>query len=111
VKYRLHGNNVTFNNQRLWFRERIVLRKSFLEKYSAQISRRLKADIYYKIGHAYGGLGEKAAARRFYLKALAACPFRAESLLYLILALTDGDGMLGRCLESSYRNLSSRFSN
>jgi glycosyltransferase involved in cell wall biosynthesis len=111
VKYRLHGKNATSNNQPLWHKERIIVRRGFLEKYPRQISRRTKADIYYKIGHAYSGLDQKVVARRFYLKALVINPLRAESLLYLILALTNGDGAFGTRLEKLYRALSARIAN
>ena len=111
VKYRLHRENATVKNQRLWFKERIIIRKCFLEMYSSQIHRLSRADIYYKIVHAYSGLGHKASARRFYIKALVTNPFRSVSALYLILALTNGDGLVGKNLEKSYRSLSSRFSN
>ncbi|MCW4000980.1 MAG: glycosyltransferase [Candidatus Bathyarchaeota archaeon] len=110
VKYRIHGQNATSKFHRLWFKERIMLRECLLSKYSSQISRRSKADIYYKIGHAYSGLHEKSSARRFYLKALAANPLRSEGALYLILALTNGEGAVGSRLESSYRDLASHFS-
>ena len=105
--YRVHGQNTSSKNEKLWFKERIILRKNFLEKYSGEISRQSKADLYYKIGHAYGGLGEKALAQQFYLKAIRANPFRANSLLFLTLALTNGDGFAGEFLQNYYRRLTS----
>ena len=63
------------------------------------------ADIYYKMGHAYAGLGEKDLAKHFYFKALRVEPFRAHSLLYFILALTNGEGFAGRTMESYYKRM------
>jgi glycosyltransferase involved in cell wall biosynthesis len=111
--YRVHGQNSTLKNEKVWFRERIILRNRFLEKYFDEISRQSMADIYYKIGHAYSGLDEKALAQQFYLKAIRTNPFRANSLLYLILALTNGDGAAGEFLQNYYQRLTSlliRFS-
>lgn len=107
AKYRLHGRNTTLNNEKTWFKERIILRSNFLERYSAEISAQSMADIYYKIGHAYSGLDEKELAKKFYLKAIRVDPFRANSLLFLILALTNGEGFVGKVLAGSYRRLTS----
>ncbi len=107
ARYRVHGQNTTLKNQRQWFKERIILRENFLRKYAGEIGRQSLADIYHKIGHAFGGLGEKALAQRFYLRAVRANPFRANSLLYLSLALTNGDGLAGEFLQNYYRRLSS----
>ena len=111
--YRVHGQNTTLKNGKVWFRERIILRNCFLEKYSDEISRQSMADIYYKIGHAYSGLAQKDLAQQFYLKAIRTNPLRANSLLYLILALTNGDGTAGEFLQNYYQRLTSlliRFS-
>jgi glycosyltransferase involved in cell wall biosynthesis len=105
--YRVHGDNVTFKNEQLWFKERILLRNHFIEEYGGQISRRSMADIYYKIGHAYTGLHQKPLAQHYYLKALRINPPRANSLLYLSLALTGGDGFFGAFLGNCYQKMSS----
>jgi glycosyltransferase involved in cell wall biosynthesis len=111
--YRVHGENSTLKNEKVWFKERIILRNRFLDKYCDEISRQSMADIYYKIGHAYSGLSEKALAQQFYLKAVRTNPLRANTLLYLILALTNGDGAAGEFLQNYYQRLTSlliRFS-
>ncbi len=109
AKYRLHGKNSTLKYPDVWFRERIVLRNSFIKQYGAEISPQTLADIYYKIGYAYSGLEEKKLAKRFYLKAISVDPLRTHSLLFLIRALTNGEGFMGSLLEDSYRRLTSRF--
>jgi glycosyltransferase involved in cell wall biosynthesis len=105
--YRVHGQNVSSKHAQLWFKERILLRNRFLEQYGGQISRRTIADIYYKIGHAYYGLHEKALAQHYYLKALRVNPPRANSFLFLSLALTGGDGFFGEFLGGCYQKMSS----
>jgi glycosyltransferase involved in cell wall biosynthesis len=111
--YRVHGQNITSKNEQLWFKERILLRNHFLEEYGGQISRRSLADIHYKIGHAYAGLHQKSLAKHYYLKALRINPPRANSFLFLSLALTGGDGCFGAFLGDCYQKMSSvlmRFS-
>ncbi|MGD6806486.1 MAG: glycosyltransferase [Candidatus Bathyarchaeia archaeon] len=109
AKYRLHGKNTTLRHSAVWFKERIALRKSFLMNYASEISQQALADIYYKIGHAYSGLKEKQSAKHFYLKAINADPLRSHTLLFLILALTNGEGFLGTYLADSYRRVTSYF--
>jgi glycosyltransferase involved in cell wall biosynthesis len=105
AKYRVHGQNTTSKNPDLWYKERIALRNTLLQTYKDEISATSMADIYYKMGHAYAGLGEKDLAKHFYFRALRVEPFRAHSLLYFILALTNGEGFAGRTMESYYKRL------
>jgi glycosyltransferase involved in cell wall biosynthesis len=105
AKYRLHGQNTTSKNQKLWFKERIMLRNYLIEKYGADISAESLADMYYKIGHAYAGLGKKELAKYFYTKAILVDPLRSHTPLYMILALTNGEGVIGSALQSSYNKV------
>ena len=105
AKYRVHGQNTTSKNPDLWYKERIALRNTLLQTYKDEISTASMADIYYKMGHAYAGLGEKDLAKHFYFRALRVEPFRAHSLLYFILALTNGEGFAGRTMESYYKRM------
>ncbi len=107
--YRLHGKNTTLTKPDLWFKERIILRNSLLKRYGGEISHQTLADMYYKIGHAYSGLNQKNTAKQYYLKALRVDPLRAHSLLFLILALTNGEGWVGEVLQDSYRKVTSSF--
>ncbi len=107
AKYRMHGSNITMKNEDIWFKERILLRKYFLEKYAEEISVASRADIYHKIGHALSGLGKKEIAKKYYFKAARTDPFCANSILYLILALTDGEGFKGKFLTDYYYRVSS----
>jgi glycosyltransferase involved in cell wall biosynthesis len=105
AKYRMHGQNITSKNHKLWFKERIILRNYLLKKYGTDISTESLADIYYKIGHAYAGLEQKELARYFYTKAIFVDPLRSHTPLYMILALTNGEGLIGSTLQSSYNKV------
>lgn len=105
AQYRLHGQNITSKNMQLWFKERIMLRNYLIKKYGEDISSESKADIYYKIGHAYAGLEQKELARYFYTKAILVDPLRSHTPLYMILALTNGEGVIGSALQSSYNKV------
>jgi glycosyltransferase involved in cell wall biosynthesis len=105
AKYRLHGQNITSKNMQLWFKERIMLRNYLIKKYGEDISSESLADIYYKIGHAYAGLEQKELARYFYTKAILVDPLRSHTPLYMILALTNGEGFIGSALQSSYNKV------
>jgi glycosyltransferase involved in cell wall biosynthesis len=107
AKYRMHGNNITSRNKTEWMKERITLRQFFLEKYSSKISKRTKADILHKIGHAYSLLGEQSIARQFYLSAFQADHFHKNSLLYLMLALAAHNTKESESIAKTYYALSS----
>ena len=109
AKYRLHGNNSTLRNKETWFKERIKLRNHLLTRYSGEISNGTIADIYYKIGHAYSGLNQKNVAKHYYLKAIRTDPLRSHSALFLILALTNGNGFVGELLQESYNKVTLGF--
>ncbi len=109
AKYRLHGNNSTLHNKETWFKERIMLRNDLLTRYGSEISNATLADIYYKIGHAYSGLNQKNIAKQYYLKAIRVNPLRSHSALFLILALTNGEGFVGELLQESYHKVTSSF--
>jgi teichuronic acid biosynthesis glycosyltransferase TuaG len=110
AKYRVHGDNVSLTNQALWNKEKLLIRKHFLEKYLSEIAPEVLSDIYYKMAHSYSGLGDKKSARQYYLKAIHAAPFHANSALFLILALTNGNGFLGKLLPNYYYKVISRLS-
>ena len=107
AKYRIHGANTTLKNGNTWFKERILIRNLFLQTYSAEMSTSTKADIYYKIGHAFTGLGRKDLAKQYYFKAIQIDHFHTSLFLYLIFALTGGQGSMGKFLSSYYHAVSS----
>lgn len=109
ANYRLHGNNSTLHYKETWFKERIILRNNLLTRYGGEISNGTLADIYYKIGHAYSGLNQKKLAKHYYLRAIRADPLRSHTALFLILALTNGDGFVGELLQESYNKVTSGF--
>ncbi len=105
ANYRVHGENSTQKDQKLWFKERIILRNYLIRMYGDIISAQSMADIYYKIGHAYAGLDEKELAKYYYTKAVFTNPLRSHTPLYVILALTNGEGFFGETLESHYKKV------
>jgi glycosyltransferase involved in cell wall biosynthesis len=52
AKYRVHGNNITFQKEQEWAKDKIRIRKYFLDRYADRISPKAKADIIYQIGRA-----------------------------------------------------------
>lgn len=107
AKYRIHGSNITLKNENIWLEERILIRSRFLQKYANEISTRTKADIYFKIGHALSRLGKKEFARQYYFKAMLIDHFHVNIALYLIYALTDGEGFVGKFLSNYYHKVNS----
>jgi glycosyltransferase involved in cell wall biosynthesis len=107
AKYRIHGTNVTLKDKTTWLKERILIRCIFLQEYHAEISTRARADIYYKIGHALSRLGHKEWAKQYYFKAMRTDIFHANLALYLIYALTDGEGFTGEFLANYYHKINS----
>jgi glycosyltransferase involved in cell wall biosynthesis len=102
ARYRLHSSNTTFKDEKGWLKDKIILRKYFLDKYIDKISNEVKADINYKIGYYLSRLGKKNEAKEYYLQALKIDHFHANSALYLVLALTGGNGFLGNLLVAFY---------
>jgi glycosyltransferase involved in cell wall biosynthesis len=109
AKYRIHGGNVTHRDTKGWMRERIALRKGFLQRYSNLISDPTKADIYYKIGHAYSTLNNPKAAKYYYLKAFSVDHLHKVSALYLTLALTAKNKLINELTTKLYFSISSSF--
>ena len=105
AKYRMHGTNVTRRDNKGWMRERIAIRKQFLEQYSGSISNSTRADIYHKIGHAYSHLDNQTAARYYYLKAFSIDHLHLSSALYLALALTAKNRSMNELSAKLYYSL------
>jgi glycosyltransferase involved in cell wall biosynthesis len=110
AKYRIHGSNITLKNEEIWLRERILIRNYFLENYSGEISTRAKADIFFKIGYSLSRLGQKEAAKQYYFKAMNVDHFHSNFALYLIYALTGGEGRMGKFLSKTYHKTNSLVS-
>jgi glycosyltransferase involved in cell wall biosynthesis len=107
AKYRIHGGNVTHRDTKGWMRERIEIRKAFLNRYSSLISDSTKADIYYKIGHAYSALGDPEKAKTYYVKAFSVDHLHRISLLYIALALTAKNMVINELVSKLYFSVSS----
>jgi glycosyltransferase involved in cell wall biosynthesis len=106
AKYRIHGSNITLKNEKTWLKERILIRKYFLQNFPGEISARAGADIYYKIGYSFSCLGKKKLAKQYYFEAIRIDHLHAASVLYLILSLTGGEGVVGKFLLRSYHKIS-----
>jgi glycosyltransferase involved in cell wall biosynthesis len=107
--YRIHTSNTTSLYPQTWYKERIMLRNQLLQTYHDQMAPQTLADIYYKLGHAYDGLGKRRTAKYYYLKALGVHQVRANSILYLL--SIGNQGFLGAHLERSYKKLLSVVAN
>lgn len=101
--YRIHRRNTTALYPETWYRERIALRNKLLVSYRGEIAPYALADIYYKLGHAYDALGNRAVAKHYYLKALCVPQLRANSVLYLL--SLGNKSFVGSQLERSYRKI------
>ena len=109
AKYRIHATNSISKDRITWLKDRILLNSYFLQRYGGEISRNLKGILYMKIGSTYADLGRTDLAKQFYLKAISIDPFSKETVLYLILALTDVAGRLGSSLFMFYFKVNSIF--
>jgi hypothetical protein len=67
--------------------------------------------MHYKIGHAYSLLGDQLTAQYYYLRAFYIDHFHVSGALYLILALTEGKGRIGKLIVKYYFNFTSFFAN
>jgi glycosyltransferase involved in cell wall biosynthesis len=88
AKYRIHGKNTIFNNERAWHRDRVAIYKAFLSDYNTVISKKSKAHLLFKMGCAYAELGERELARRNIFAAIRANPFGRKATVYLMVGLT-----------------------
>ena len=107
AKYRIHGRNSISRDRPRWLKERILLNRYFLQRYGNEISRKLKGILYMKIGSTYADLGRTDIAKRFYLNAISIDHFSRETILYIILALTDVEGLVGGSLFMFYFKVNS----
>ena len=96
AKYRLHGKNITSKNEAIWAKDKIHVRKYFLDRYGAKMSVKANANVNYQIGFYLSRLGRKSEAKKYYLKALKLDHSHYISALYFALALTIGDGLIGK---------------
>ncbi len=109
AKYRIHRTNSILNDKTTWLKDRITLYNYFLKKYGYKISSNLRGILYMKIGSSYAELGRSDLAKQFYLNAISIDHFSRETILYLILALTDAKGRLATSLEKFYFKINSLF--
>lgn len=109
VKYRIHGKNTTSKDEKGWLKEKIVLRKYFLQQYGSRMLLQTKIVTYYKIGYFLSLLGKNWESKQYYLQAFKIDHTHFNSALYLGLALTGGHGFLGKQFVRSYYFATSSF--
>lgn len=107
AKYRIHGQNTISRDTEGWLKDRVLLRSYFLEQYGNSLPRRLKGNLYLRIGEALSGLQRRALAKRFYFGAIRINFLSKESILYFSYAFTNGTGLLHKLLLQFYLKLSS----
>jgi teichuronic acid biosynthesis glycosyltransferase TuaG len=100
--YRVHGNNITMKNQALWAKDKINVRKYFLDRYLNKMTSKAVADINYQIGYYLLRLGKKKEAKPYFLRAFQLDHSHSISALYAASALTMGEGLMGNLMLKSY---------
>ena len=109
AKYRVHGGNSISKDRTRWLEDRILLNNYFLQRYGGEISSNLKGILNMKIGSTYADLGRTDLAKQFYINAISIDHFSKETILYLILALTNAEGTIGSSLFMFYFKANSIF--
>ena len=107
VKYRVHGKNTISRDRTNWLTDLLILEDYILRRYIGVIPRRLKGTLYLKMGRTCSKLGQKEAAKSFYLKALSVNFLSQETILYLSCLLNDAKGLASTLLSTLYFKVNS----
>jgi glycosyltransferase involved in cell wall biosynthesis len=102
VKYRVHESNISNKNPRGWAKEKVLVRKYFLQQYGNKMSYMARADINYQIGAYLSRLGRDGEAKKYYLEALKIDHTHVNSTLYTARALTAGSGFVEKFLVDAF---------
>jgi glycosyltransferase involved in cell wall biosynthesis len=102
VQYRVHTSNISNKNPRGWAKEKVLVRKYFLQQYGSRMSYRAKADVNYQIGAYLSRLGRDGEAKKYYLEALKIDYTHVNSTLYTARALTAGSGFVEKFLVDAF---------
>lgn len=102
VQYRLHNSNISYKNPLGWAKEKVLIRKYFLQQYSDRMTYRTKADINYQIGVYLSQLDRNEEAKKYYLEALKIDHTHVNSTLYTARALTAGSGFAEKFLVNAF---------
>jgi glycosyltransferase involved in cell wall biosynthesis len=102
VNYRVHDSNISNKNPRGWAKEKVIVRKYFLQQYGYRMSHRAKADVNYQIGAYLSRLGRDGEAKKYYLEALKIDHTHVNSTLYTARALTAGSGFVEKFLVDAF---------
>jgi len=100
VSYRKHGDNVAnLADKEDWIKDEIVVRKYFLQKYSNKISNKVKSKLFLTMSYRYSRIGERRKARQYVYHGIKLNPFNPLNLAYLVLALTNENGVIHKFLR------------
>lgn len=101
AKYRVHGKNTILQDRLGWIRDEITVNEYFIEKYGDQISKRARANIFFRTGLAYSSLGEKAVGRWLLFKAIIVSIIHNENMASLAEIAAKGSSrgkILAKCI-------------
>jgi hypothetical protein len=110
VLYRVHNSNISNKNPLGWAKEKVLVRKYFLQQYGDRMSYRARADVNYQIGAYLSRLGRDGEAKKYYLEALKIDHTHVNSTLYTAPALTAGSGFVEKFLVDAFIMTTSRIS-
>jgi glycosyltransferase involved in cell wall biosynthesis len=102
VQYRVHNSNISNKDPLGWAKEKVLVRKYFLQQYGNKMSYRAKADVNYQIGAYLSKLGRDGEAKKYYLEALKIDHTHVNSTLYTARALTAGSGFVEKFLVDAF---------
>jgi glycosyltransferase involved in cell wall biosynthesis len=102
VQYRVHNSNISNKNPLGWAKEKVLVRKYFLQQYGNRMSYRARADVNYQIGAYLSRLGRDREAKKYYLEALKIDHTHVNSTLYTARALTAGSGFVEKFLVDAF---------
>jgi len=105
AKYRIHEKSTVTRDAKGYQKYGIMVKKYVLQKYGNEISNRLKAKLFFRIGSNYSQVGRKELARQFALKAVDVNLLSKDNIFYLTFALSSGDSRVGKFLVGLYITL------
>lgn len=103
AKYRIHGKNTIFSDNKTFSIERILVKNFLLHEYRNLISKETKANLYFAIGYDYVHLSQDEQAKYFFIQSLK----NQRTIWTLIFVLSNGKGKMGNFLKKSFVSSSS----
>lgn len=100
--YRIHGNNTILSDKLGWQKDNRIVIDYLLQKYNNDLSNKKRNKLLTTIGSSCLQLGDKKRARQYIYNAIKCYPFTIKNLYYLLVALTDENGVFPRFLRYTY---------